>query len=259
MNLEFITQENKDGILYITINRPDKMNALNIKLLQEIKQVVDAVQDDKDVRGILLRGSGEKAFAAGADIAEFQSFSSDEGARMSRDGHAVMNALENSRIPTIAAVNGFALGGGCELAMACHMRVASTNAKFGLPEVGLGLIPGYGGTQRLPQLVGKAKAFELSMSGTMIDAQEAHRLGLANYVVELDELESTCLGIFKRISSKSFTAIAKVIRSINDNFNKEIDGMETEITFFGESFSTYDFKEGTEAFAQKRKADFKRD
>jgi len=258
MSFQYITSEQKESILHVEINRPDKMNALNTTLLAEIKIAVDEAQNNPEIYGILLRGVGDKAFAAGADIAEFQNFSSKEGENMSRAGHGVMNALENSSLPTIAAVNGFALGGGCELAMACHMRVASTNAKFGLPEVGLGLIPGYGGTQRLPQLVGKAKAFEMAMTGDMIDAQEAYRLGLVNYVVEQEELEEKCLAIFKRISKKSYSGIAKVIQAVNDNFNKEINGMETEITLFGESFSTDDFVEGTEAFIEKRRANFKR-
>jgi enoyl-CoA hydratase len=180
-----IVTEIKNNICYITINRESKMNALNIETLAEIKTAVESIYTNTEVKGVILTGAGQKAFAAGADIAEFANFTVEQGARMSADGHAVMNAIENCPKPVIAAVNGFALGGGCELAMCCHMRIAAENAKFGQPEVNLGIIPGYAGTQRLPQLIGKGRALELLMTGDAINAAEAHRLGLVNHVVAL--------------------------------------------------------------------------
>lgn len=257
MSYENILTATSGTILTIIINRESKMNALNIQTLQEIKAAVEAVQNDKAIRGIILTGAGNKAFAAGADISEFANFSVEEGTKMSADGHAVMNAIENSAKPVIAAVNGFALGGGCELAMACHMRVASDNARFGQPEVNLGVIPGYAGTQRLVQLIGKGKALELLYTGDAIKADQALSLGLVNHVTTIDELIPTCTKILDKIATKAPLAIARITDCVNDYFAEGKDGFETEIKEFGNSFGTADFKEGTQAFLNKRAAEFK--
>lgn len=233
------------------------MNALNITLLKEIKNVVNNAQSNPDIHGIILTGKGTKAFAAGADIAEFAKFTVEEGTTMSRDGHSVMNTIENSSIPIIAAVNGFALGGGCELAMACHMRYASSNAKFGQPEVNLGVPPGYGGTQRLVELVGKGKALELLMTADVVNADDALTLGLVNKVVEQEELLAACHKVLKKISTKSPRAIAKVINCVTDYFDTNKNGMETEILEFGSSFESKDFVNGTNAFLNKERPNFR--
>jgi len=252
MILENIVTQVNNGILHITINRESKLNALNIKTLQEIKFVVEEAGNNTNVAAIILTGSGTKAFAAGADIAEFAEFDVAKGEKMSADGHAVMFALEKSSKPVIAAVNGFALGGGCELAMACHIRVASENAKFGQPEVNLGLIPGYAGTQRLIQLVGKGKALELLLTGDIINATEALHLGLVNHVVTLEQLMQKCSEIADKIKSKAPLAISKTIACVNAHFEATHTGFEMEVTEFGASFGTKDFKEGTQAFLNKR-------
>jgi len=257
MEFEFITTSVDNNALVITINRPDKLNALNIKLLGEIKIAVEEVQDNEELLGIILTGSGDKAFAAGADIAEFANFSPEEGEAMSRSGHGVMNALENSGIPTIAAVNGFALGGGCELAMACHIRIASDNAVFGLPEVGLGVIPGYGATQRLPLLIGRSRATELMITGGHVKAEQALDYGLVNRVVEQGELLASCHELLSKVNKKSYHAVKKVLESVNDLYDKDKDGMETEMKMFGSCFQSKDFVEGTDAFLNKRKANFR--
>jgi enoyl-CoA hydratase len=254
---QYITKNIEDNILTITINREDKMNALNITLLKEIKNVVNNAQSNLDIHGIIITGKGTKAFAAGADIAEFANFTVKEGTSMSRDGHSVMNSIENSSIPVIAAVNGFALGGGCELAMACHMRIASSNAKFGQPEVNLGVPPGYGGTQRLVELVGKGKAFELLMTADVVSAEDALKFGLANKVVEQEDLLPTCRKILSKIATKSPRAIAKVINCVTDYFDNNKNGMETEILEFGASFESPDFIKGTTAFLNKERPDFR--
>lgn len=243
-------------ICTITINRPDKLNALNKETIAEVGQAIAAAQADHAVRGIILTGSGSKAFIAGADIAEFSSFNLAQGMELSAHGHHVFNSVEHCTKPVIAAVNGFALGGGCELAMACHMRVAADNAKFGQPEVKLGLIPGYGGTQRLPQLIGKGKAMELLMSADMIDANEAYRLGLVNYVVPADQLMDKCREILNKISAQAPVAVAEIVRTVNAHYDKEKDGFREEVERFGACFTTEDFKEGTDAFLNKRKAAF---
>ncbi len=249
--------ENREGILYITINREDKLNALNIELLQELKQIVKTVYEDTSVVGAILTGKGAKAFAAGADISEFAKFSEAEGVALSASGHEIFNSIENCPKPFIALVNGFCLGGGCELAMACHMRIATENAKFGQPEVNLGIIPGYGATQRLVQLVGKAKALELLMTADMISANEAKTLGLANHVVPtIDEATAKCEEIIKKIASKGPIAIAKIVDCVNTYFSKTENGFEKEIKLFGWCMTTEDFKEGTTAFVEKRKAVF---
>jgi enoyl-CoA hydratase len=254
---ENITTRIENGILYITINRETKLNALNIETLKDIKEAVLAIYENKEVKGVILTGAGAKAFAAGADIAEFANFNVEEGTRMSADGHGVLSAIEKCPKPVIAAVNGFALGGGCELAMACHLRVAAENAKFGQPEVNLGLVPGYAGTQRLAQLVGRGRAIELLITGDVINAAEAHRIGLVNHVVPQDQLMVKCEEILNKVKAKAPLAIASVIRCVNAHFDKKMDGNNVEINEFGNFFGTEDFKEGTQAFLEKRTASFK--
>ena len=252
-----ILAENTDGILLITINRPDKLNALNKETIAEVGQAIAIAEKDSTVRSIIITGSGNKAFIAGADISEFAAYTTEEAKVLSAHGHGVFNSVEQCSKPVIAAVNGFALGGGCELAMACHMRVASENAKFGQPEVKLGLIPGYGGTQRLPQLIGKAKAMELLMSADMIDAQEAYRLRLVNYVVPQEQLLDKCREILNKIMAQAPIAVSEIINTVNAYYDKSQNGFQLEIDQFGRCFSTEDFKEGATAFLEKRKASFK--
>lgn len=247
----------EDYLLIITINRESKLNALTLETLKEIKMAVDDAQSDESVHAIILTGSGEKAFAAGADISEFAHFNTEQATRMSADGHDVMNSIENGNKVVIAAVNGFALGGGCELAMACHLRIASSNAKFGQPEVNLGVPPGYGGTQRLVQLLGKGKAMELLLTGDPINAQTALQWGLANAVVEQSELMAEAKNLATKIASKSPSAVNKVIKCVNDYFRPNVNGMQREIYEFGEAFETPDFQEGVDAFLNKRKSNFR--
>jgi enoyl-CoA hydratase len=255
---EFIQCEQKNGVLVITINRPDKLNALNRQTMEELHEALVEAENQNDIRAVIITGAGSKAFVAGADIAEFANFSVPEGKQLSSLGHfKVFNFIENYSKPTIAAVNGFALGGGLELAMACHLRVVSDNAKMGLPEVSLGLIPGYGGTQRLAQLTGKGKAFEMIVTGDMINAQEALEWGLANHVTTQEQLLEKCFEITAKIATKSPTAIKTAIKVINAGYNNNLNGFEVEIEEFGKSFGTGDFREGVDAFMQKRKADFK--
>jgi enoyl-CoA hydratase len=245
-----------DGICTVTINRPDKMNALNIETIQEIGQAFDDIYSNDDIKAVVLTGAGEKAFVAGADIAEFANFSESEGKDMGAGGHDVFNKIENCPKPVVAAVNGFALGGGCELAMACHIRIASENAKFGQPEVNLGIVPGYGGTQRLPQLVGKGRAMELLMTGDAIRADRAEQIGLVNKVVPQEALMDEANSLVQKIMTKGPVAISAVIDLANQAMDSR-DGFQAEIDAFGKSFSTEDFKEGTTAFVEKRKAEFK--
>jgi enoyl-CoA hydratase len=248
----------KDEILTITINRPDKLNALNNDTIEEIgKAIVDA-GNDSAIAGIIITGSGPKAFIAGADISEFLKYSVEEGMKLSEFGQGVFKQIEQCPKPVIAAVNGFALGGGCELAMSCHIRITSDNAKFGQPEVNLGLIPGYGGTQRMVHLIGKGKAMELMMTADMIDANTALQLGLVNYVTTQDELLGKCEELLNKIKTKSPKAVASIIRSVDANFADGVDGFKTEVDEFGKLFGTDDFKEGVGAFLEKRKAGFKR-
>ncbi len=251
--MSYLLTEEKEGILTITLNRPEALNALNLALIDELKQVFrEKVYTDASLRGVILTGAGEKAFAAGADIAEFSGFNAEQGEAMSRSGHELMDLIEQSPQPVVAAVNGYALGGGCELAMACHLRVASERARFGQPEVNLGIIPGYGGTQRLVQLIGKGKALELMMTGDAIKADEALRLGLVNKVVAPEELLNACRDILLKIASKGPLAIQKVIACVNAYFREGTDGFGVEIKTFGSCFDTSDFREGTSAFLEKR-------
>ncbi len=248
----------QDGfILTITINRPSKLNALNRDTIAELSSAFQEADKAADIRAIILTGSGEKAFVAGADISEFAHFSVEEGKKLSADGHKKLFTLvEEMGTPVIAAVNGFALGGGLELAMSCHMRVASSNAKMGLPEVSLGVIPGYGGTQRLAQLVGKGRALEMITTAQMIKSDDAYRMGLVNYVVEPEELMEKANSIANKISGNSPTAIRAAIKAVNAQYKTGVDGFDEEIKAFGECFNSDDFKEGTTAFLEKRKAQF---
>lgn len=246
----------ENGIFTITVNRPDKLNALNKAVLQELDDAVQSIYDDRNIQAAIITGQGAKAFVAGADISEFIELSNEEGATLAQKGQNIFFKIENSPKPIIAAVNGFALGGGCELAMACHFRLASENAKFGQPEVNLGLIPGYGGTQRLTMLVGKGKAMELMMTGNMINANEARDLGLINYVTSLETLLEKTKEILNTILTKSPLAVSKVIAAVNSYFDCHKNGFSEEIKLFGEVFKSNDKKEGTNAFVEKRKPSF---
>jgi len=257
MEYQNILLEIKENLAYVTINRPKQLNALNKQTIEELSDAFSTLEENNEVRVILLTGSGEKAFVAGADIKEFASFSVEEGKLLSAEGHQkLFNLVENLSKPVIAGINGFALGGGLELAMASHIRVASENAKLGLPEVSLGVIPGYGGTQRLTQLVGKGKAFEMITTAQMIDAKDAEKWGLVNHVVPAEELITTCEKIASKIARNSPKAIGSAIIAINAQYRDGIDGFVTEITEFGKCFGTEDFKEGTTAFMEKRKPIF---
>ncbi len=245
-----------NGIFTITINRPDKLNALNYRVIQDIGEAVKTAEKDSTIKGIVITGSGAKAFAAGADIAEFAEFSVEKGMELSIAGGKVFDSIENCTKPVIAAVNGFALGGGCELAMSCHLRIASPNAKFGQPEVKLGLIPGYAGTQRLVQLIGKGKALELLMTSDMIGAEEALQYGLVNYVVPGEQLMEKATELINKIAAQSPKAVAAVIRCVNAYHTDGVNGFQFEINEFGKCFGTNDFKEGVKAFLEKRKPEF---
>jgi len=257
MNFENIIVTQLENTALITINRPTKLNALNIKTIEELHTAFKALSANQFVKAIIITGSGDKAFVAGADILEFANFNIEEGTELARKGQKLLfDFVQNLSKPVIAAVNGFALGGGLELAMAAHFRVASTNAKMGLPEVSLGVIPGYGGTQRLPQLVGKGKAMEMILTANMISASEAKDWGLVNYVVEQEELLPLCEKLANRMAKNSSVAIAAAIKAINANYANLVNGFGVEIEQFGLIFGTDDFKEGTTAFLEKRKPDF---
>lgn len=256
MEFNNILTEKEDHIAVITINRPSKLNALNRETISELHKALDQYDQDAGVRVIIVTGAGTKAFVAGADISEFANFSKEEGAQLAAKGQELLfDFIEQLSTPVIAAVNGFALGGGLELAMACHFRVASDNARMGLPEVTLGVIPGYGGTQRLPQLVGKGRAMEMIMTGEMIGIEQAHMFGLVNHMVAQEELLPYCKKIAGKIARNSPKAIATAIEVVNAGYKRE--GFSAEIEGFGNSFGTLDFKEGTSAFLEKRKPDFK--
>lgn len=257
MTFENILVEKTNEIATVTINRPKKLNALNKATIQELHEAFKTLNDDTNTKVILLTGSGEKAFVAGADISEFAHFSAEEGENLAAKGQELLfDFVENLSTPVIALVNGYALGGGLELAMSCHFRIASDNAKFGLPETSLGVIPGYGGTQRLPQLIGKGKAMELIMTTLMMPADEAKSYGLVNYVVAQEELNSIGEKIAKTIIKNSSVAIAKAIKAVNSGFKDGENGYQSEINAFGACFGTEDFKEGTTAFLEKRKPNF---
>ena len=257
MNYENIYIEEENNMAIVTINRSSKLNALNKRTIEELQDAVTELDEDKDTKVIIITGTGEKAFVAGADISEFAHFSVKEGRQLAALGQKnLFNRIENLSTPVIAAVNGFALGGGLELAMACHFRIASSNARMGLPEVSLGVIPGYGGTQRLPQLIGKGRAMEMIMTAGMIDADKAFAYGLVNHVVSPEELLPVCKKLASRISNNSTVAIKHAINAVNAGFKYDADGYAVEIDAFGHCFGTDDFKEGTTAFLEKRKADF---
>lgn len=245
-----------EGILTITINRPDKLNALNKDVFTDLEKATDEIETNPEIRSAIITGAGSKAFVAGADITEFNGLSKEQAMQMAKRGQDIFFKIENNKKLIIAAVNGFALGGGCELAMACHFRLASENAKFGQPEVNLGLIPGYGGTQRLTQLIGKGRSIELLVSGNMIDATTALQYGLVNYVVPANELLDKARSVLQLINAKAPLAIAGCIKAANAAVDKTRNGYETEVTIFGECFATEDMKEGTTAFLEKRKANF---
>lgn len=246
-----------NGIFTVTINRPDKMNALNKDVFTDLNNVMDEVMNTEAIKTIIITGAGAKAFVAGADITEFSAFNKEEAIALSKRGQDIFAKIENYPKPVIAAVNGFALGGGCELAMACHFRICSENAKFGQPEVNLGLIPGYGGTQRLTQIVGKGKSMEMHMTGQMIDANEALQLRLVNHVTTSENLMNKAVEILTNIQSKAPIAISKMIDCINTAVANGATGYGKEAESFGDCFNTEDMKEGTTAFIEKRKAIFK--
>lgn len=257
MNFENILVVKEDKLGIITINRPTKLNALNKSTIEELHTAFDQLDKDKEVRVIIITGSGEKAFVAGADISEFASFDASQGADLAAKGHKLLfDFVQNLSTPVIAAVNGFALGGGLELAMASHFRIASENAKMGLPEVTLGVIPGYGGTQRLAQLIGKGRAMEMIMTAQMIDATTALNYGLVNHVVPQVELLDFAKGIASKIAKNSPNAIKEAIAAVNANYTDGVNGFEVEIKNFGNCFGTPEFIEGTTAFLEKRKAEF---
>lgn len=244
-------------ILTVTINRPEKLNALNKAVMEELNDVVDEVYKNTAIRSAIITGSGPKAFVAGADISEFVGLSVIEGKNLAEKGQQIFKKIEESPKPIIAAVNGFALGGGCELAMACHFRIASENAKFGQPEVNLGILPGYGGTQRLTQLIGKGRAIELLISGNMIDANTALQYGLVNQVVPGGELLNNTRSILSVVNTKAPLSVAKCIEAANAVFDQDKNGFMVEADAFGQCFASEDMKEGTAAFLEKRQAQFK--
>lgn len=255
MDYKNILTETADGICTITINRSDKLNALNKDVFTELDHAIDEVYTNDSIKAVIITGQGEKAFVAGADISEFMDIPTGKGAELAERGQAVFFKIEDCTKPVVAAVNGFALGGGCELAMACHFRYASSKAKFGQPEVNLGLIPGYGGTQRMTALIGKGKAMELMLTGNMIGADEAHRLGLVNEVFPPEELIPKTREVLQLIMTKSPVAVSKAIKAINV-FDHTRAGFVEETRLFGETFQSEDMKEGASAFLEKRKPVF---
>jgi enoyl-CoA hydratase len=245
-----------DGILTATVNRPDKLNALNRQVLADLDALMDQVGADPAVRALVLTGAGDKSFVAGADISEFSSADAEGAMAMARRGQDIFARIERCPKPVVAAVNGFALGGGCELAMSCHIRMAADNARFGQPEVNLGIIPGYGGTQRLTRLVGRGKALEIMLSGGMVDAREALAIGLVNHVTPADGLMGETRRLLATILSRSPVAVARVIAAVNASHDAALDGFAEEVRLFGECFGTDDMKEGVAAFLEKRKPAF---
>ncbi len=258
MPMSVINRKITDGILTLTISRPESLNALNLEVMTSLGEEIKSVYSDATIQGLILTGEGDKAFVAGADIKELSALDSRGTLDLALRGQKLFKAIEDCPKPVIAAINGFALGGGCELAMACHIRVATENAKFGQPEVNLGIIPGYGGTQRLTQLVGRGKALELLMTADLISAEEAKNIGLVNHVVgNKEELMTMCNSMMRKILKKGSIAIANVIKSVNAGFEFEQKGYQAEAEYFSACSSTEDFREGTSAFLEKRPANFK--
>jgi enoyl-CoA hydratase len=258
MNFENILFEKKNAIAYVTVNRPDKLNALNMATMEELRAAFHDIKNDASVRVVILTGSGEKAFIAGADIGELAQHNTVTAKEYTHRGQSVLNLIENLGKPVIACINGFALGGGCEIAMACTMRLASENAKLGQPEVKLGLIPGYGGTQRLPRLVGKGLAMQLLLTGEMITAQEAHRIGLVNEVLSAGELIPRAEAIAQKVIANGPLAVQYTMEAVNKGTETPLaEGLYIEATLFGVACATEDMKEGTKAFLEKRPAQFK--
>ena len=255
-SFQTISGQLEEGILVVTINRPDKMNALNKTVLEELEQAFIQINNEPSIQGVIITGSGEKAFVAGADISEFKGIDAKAAMEMAGRGQRIFDSIEKSTKPVIAAVNGFALGGGCELAMACHIRIANEQAKFGQPEVNLGLIPGYGGTQRLTHLVGRGKALELMMSGNMLDAAGALQWGLVNQIVPAGELIQESKKLLRSILSKGPQAVGKVIEAVDACFDKSKNGYIEEVRLFGECFGSAEMQEGVSAFLEKRKPKF---
>jgi enoyl-CoA hydratase len=252
-----IKTQNTSGTLIVTVSRPDAMNALNVEVIDGLHEVIQETYHNDGATGIIITGDGDKAFIAGADIKQLSTLNRVESLELSRKGQQLFKLIEDSPKPVLAAVNGFALGGGCELAMACHMRLATENSKFGQPEINLGIIPGYGGTQRLPQLVGRGKALELILTGDMITAQEAKSIGLVNHVVSTkEELMELALRIMSKIATKGAIAVANVIKSVNAGYSFETTGYTAEAELFADCTTTSDFREGTSAFIEKRKPNF---
>lgn len=247
-----------DRVATVTINRPDKLNALNAQAKAELREVMTSLKNDPAVDVVIITGAGEKAFVAGTDIRELTELNGETGKEFSAKGQEVFDLIENLGKPVIAAINGYALGGGCELALACHLRVASENARFGQPEVNLGIIPGYGGTQRLAHLIGRGRAMEMILTGDQIDAQEAHRIGLVNKVVPAGELMTTARSLARTIASKGQIAIRMALKAVNMTQETTLsDGQQLEASLFGVCCGTEDFKEGTRAFLEKRKPAFR--
>jgi enoyl-CoA hydratase len=257
MNYENIIVGRQDAVGTITLNRPQQLNALNKATISELSHAFETFDADRSIRAIVLHGAGEKAFGAGADVKEFAHFAEAEGRRLSAEGHRILfNKVENLGTPVIAAIHGYALGGGLELALACHMRIAAEGSKMGLPEVTLGVIPGYGGTQRLTALVGKGRAMEMILSAAMVDAGEALRIGLINKVVTPDQLLAAAIELAARIAKNSPMAVRTAIAAINAYNKHGVDGLAAEVELFGSLFGTADFIEGTTAFLEKRKPAF---
>ena len=257
MDFQNLKLETREGVAILTVNRPDKLNALNVQTLGELEQAFGHLATAADVRGVILTGSGEKAFVAGADIAELATQTPVQGKLIARRGQAILDSIENLGKPVVAAVNGFALGGGCELAMACHVRVASENARLGTPEVKLGLMCGYAGTQRLARLVGKGRALEILLTGEMVDAQEALRIGLVNRVVPKDKLMAEAEGLLRKMLANAPLALRHTLEAVNSGLQLPFEqAEELEASLFGLLCSTEDMREGTQAFLEKRPARF---
>ena len=258
MSYQTILLERKDLVSIVTINRPEKLNALNQQTLEELSAALDDLAKDENVRAIVITGAGEKAFVAGADIAQIAEMDGTAGHHFAQFGQMVFNKIENSKKPVIAAVNGFALGGGCELALACHLRIAADTAKFGLPEINLGIIPGYGGTQRLPRVIGISRALQMMLTGDMVDAATAENYGLVNRVVPPAELMATALALAEKISVKAPLAAEYILTAVYEGRERTLpEALNIEAKYFGEVCNTEDMKEGTKAFLEKRKPQFK--